>query len=415
MTATRPASLHPMPTGTLRILWGYWLSAWLLLPGAFASAENAPAGTDHEARLAALEQRIVRLEAENSALRQTAVAPKPAAATPAPKNLAASPPPVVTIAGKETKLAIGGLLQVHGETDGAPDARFAGIPSRFQLRRLRVSFAGSFAEDVNVKVEAEMGNAGIAGTSGARGQLTDAFAGWSKSPELKLQVGQFKSPFGYEQLLSDAKTLFVERSLTNDRLTVGRQIGAMASGDVLGSRLNYALGLFNGNGTNTGINDNDAFMTVGRLAATVITGSAEQNPWRCLAGINYFTNNDKAAFVGRRTGYGAHVQVVAAPFEFVAEWLRNDFAPANGADWSGEGWYGYGAWNLGVQWQAVARFDHYNSNIGTATISTREWTWGVNYLLRGDDLKLSLDYIYGEQPAIMPADGKLIGRVQVVF
>ena len=54
--------------------------------------------------------------------------------------------------------------------------------------------------------------------------IADAFVAWTKYEAANLQLGQFKTPFGYDQLVPDAKTLFVERTLANDRLTVGRRV-----------------------------------------------------------------------------------------------------------------------------------------------------------------------------------------------
>jgi hypothetical protein len=39
----------------------------------------------------------------------------------------------------------------------------------------------------------------------------------------------------------------------------------------------------------------------------------------------------------------------------------------------------------------------------------------VNYLIRGDDLKLSLDYLSGSQPTPAPHGDRVIGRLQVMF
>ena len=64
----------------------------------------------------------------------------------------------------------------------------------------------------------------------------------------KIRVGQFKTPFGFEQLYSDPRLFITERSLGNDRLTQSRQLGAQVGGDVLDKRLTYAIGLFNGTG-----------------------------------------------------------------------------------------------------------------------------------------------------------------------
>lgn len=389
-----------------------------------AAAAAAPddAASAIEARFAALERRLAAIAAENTALRQTveadarlikqlvAQAGKAAEAKPAPA-------PAVTIGGKESKLTLSGLMQVVGEAGGAPDARFAGLGDRFQLRRLRVAFAGAFAEDIAFKIESEFGNAAIAGNAAYRAQIVDAFVTWTKYPAFKLQAGQFKTPFGYEQLISDPKTFFVERTLTNDKLTVGRQIGALASGDLLDRRLAYSLGLFNGNGVNNGANDNSKFMSSGRLAAVAFDGKRGGRTVRWTVAGNFFNTADKGAFTGRRTGYGLDMQLVAGPAEFGAEWLRNVNRPVTGPSVTAAGWNACTVWNVTPRWQAVLRYDDFDSNTALPNTTTREWTYGLNYLLKGDDLKFSLNYLRGDTPTPAPSPnaGRLIGRVQVVF
>lgn len=370
-----------------------------------------------ENRFIAMERRLEELSAENAALRRAVAADHMIIDRLAGRedNAATERKPGVGFAGKETKLVLGGTVQVFGETGGAPDARYAGIGDRFQLRRLRVAFAGAFAESVDFKVESDFGNAAIAGATGSRGQLTDAYVAWSKYPAFKLQAGQFKTPFGYEQLVADSRTLFVERSLANDRLTVGRQIGAMVSGCPVVSGLTYAFGVFNGNGVNTGANDNAKFMTAGRVTAVLLQPKGGAWPVAWSVGSNFFNTVDKGAFTGRRTGFGFDTQVATGPAQFGFEWLRNDCHPVSGAPVDGDGWYAFSAWNLSRRWQLLLRSDTYDSNVDRPDTTSHEWTYGITYFLNGDDLKLSLNYLRGYGPGPGPGAGRLIGRLQVVF
>ena len=56
-------------------------------------------------------------------------------------------------------------------------------------------------------------------------QLTDAYINWNHFDFANVKAGQFKTPFGYEQLYADPKLFTIERTSANDRLTVSRQIG----------------------------------------------------------------------------------------------------------------------------------------------------------------------------------------------
>lgn len=376
------------------------LLVWLLV---LVTGTSASAATD-DARLAALEKRIDELALENKALRQQL-------GTIAGKGDAA----FARAAGKESKFVIGGFLQANAESGDAPDARFTGIADRFLLRRMRINFAALFTEQVAFKVEADFGGNSISPRTGLNGQLTDAYAAWTKYPAAHVRLGQFKTPFGFEQLVSDTKTFMIERSLSNDRLTVGRQVGAMLGGDLAGNRLSYSLGVFNGTGTNTSSNDNEKFMTSGRLGVVAHEGRHHDLPVKLSVATNFFSTVDKGAFIGRRTGYGADAQLVVGPGEFHAEWLRNDLHPVTGRATQAEGWALLSVWNVTKRWQTAVRFESYDSNAALPNTTTDTWTFGVNYLLKGDDLKLSLNYLAGRQPPPARDGGRFLGRMQVVF
>lgn len=377
--------------------------AGLALLGVVGSPGSGGAATVDE-RLAALERQVVDLAAENQVLRARLTGGSDQA-----------PPVQVRPEGRETGLSLGGLMQVQGESGGAPDARFAGLSDRFQLRRMRVALAGAFAESMLFKVEADFGNAAIAGKSGASGQITDACVTWTRYPALNLRAGQFKTPFGYEQLIADPKMIFIERTLSNDRLTVGRQIGAQASGEILPKVLCYSFGAFNGSGTNTGANDNAKFMKSGRMMATIFSGVLAGQAARWTTAGNFFNTLDRGAFTGRRTGYGFDTQASWGPAQVGAEWLRNDQHPVAGSPVAGEGWYLFGAWNFSRFWQGAVRYEEYDAGTPRVDATTREWTYGLNYLLKGDDLKLMFDYQQGRPPAPAAPAHRLFGRMQVVF
>ena len=123
-------------------------------------------------------------------------------------------------------------MQANAEFGRAPDSRFTGIFNRVLLRRARLTLKGSFAEGFEFTLQPDFGNNSIAGVSGYRAQLADMFLAWTKYDAANIQVGQFKTPFGYEQLLADTKVLTTERSLPNDSLTVSRREGQQSSGEL---------------------------------------------------------------------------------------------------------------------------------------------------------------------------------------
>lgn len=359
-----------------------------------ASAETV------EERLAALEKRLGAVEAENKSLR---------------RQLGSADTAVVVANGREEKLSVGGFVHAHYESGPAPDARFAGVNDRFLLRRARMNVAGNFAENIAFKVEADFGNNSISNRSGASGQLTDVFVAWTKFPAASVRLGQFKSPFGFEQLTSDTRTLTVERALPSDRLTLGRQIGAALYGDAADKRVNYTLGVFNGTGTNMGGNDSQKYLWAGRVSGIAYQGTVSTTKVKLSAGVNAFTTEDKGAFTGRRTGTGVDAQFAVGPAELLGEWLRNDLHPFAGRATAMEGWSLLNVVSITKQVQSIVRYETFDGNTATSNTTTHVWTFGFNYLLKGDDVKFSLNYLIGSQPAPAADGGRFLGRVQVIF
>lgn len=356
-----------------------------------------PAATSLEERVAALEQQLATLAAENAALRAAAAPAKDAAA------------PVVA-GGKASKLILGGFVQLQAETGDAPDSRFAGVNDRFLVRRARLNVRGAFGKDFGFKLESDFGANTLGVTSGTRAQLTDAYVEWLAHPEASLRLGQFKTPFGWEQLMSDTTNPFIERSLPNDRLTVSRQIGAMLFGSAAEKRVEYSAGVFNGNGVNTSNNDTDDFMLAARLAATVWQGRFHDQAARWSVGVNAF--GDEAAT--RRTGWGLDTQLQLHPLTLRAEWLANSLDPAGGAGTDADGWSLVATWSLGDTWLLTARYETYDPNTAVSGNETDTLTFGLNRFILRQDIAVSLDYLAGDA-RFGGGDDRLLGRLQVVF
>jgi phosphate-selective porin len=66
------------------------------------------------------------------------------------------------------------------------------------------------------------------GTSGSRTAFsaTDIWINWHQFPAAQVKIGQYKAPFGLEQLTPDTTLLTIERTLPTGAITPDRQIGA---------------------------------------------------------------------------------------------------------------------------------------------------------------------------------------------
>src|SRR5213082_1060375 len=257
------------------------------------------------ARLEKLEQAVDQLQKRNAELesevkslkKQTASASQPAAPgktktqitydgkTYVEKTVAAEEKPKVyaEVRGSEFKLTIGGFIQVNFE-DGdvsAFEGRFGStaLKDRFRLRRARINMTGEFAENFDFKIEGDFENSDGISSSRTAFSGTDIFLNWHQFPEAQIKIGQWKAPFGLEQITPDTKLFIIERSLPTGALTPERQIGAQIWGKPFTNiwpeqkdLLTYYAGIFNGNGRNVTNNDNNNFMYVGRLELMPLHG-----------------------------------------------------------------------------------------------------------------------------------------------
>lgn len=342
-----------------------------------------------EERLAALETQVQELRRENAELRKALGLE----VKPAPARAAVQPAAATAAAVK-----VGGLIQAQSEIGDRGDSRFSDDHDRVYLRRARVNVGGTLLEDFDFRIETELAGT-LANSSGLRAALTDGYVHWTRYPQATVRIGQFKTGYGFEQLESDARLFVPERSLANDRLTLGRQLGVQLMGDLLDKRVSYMAGAFNGNGANSSGNDDERFLTLARVAAVPFEG------WSI--GINGYRSRD--ANGGERTGWGADTQFTAGPFELWAEYL----AGAAGID-AGGGYVQASYYLIPKRLQAVAKRERFDPN-SAAGSDTTTGTWlGLNYHLKGHDLKLQLFY-YGTDTPGVEHQNKVVARVQTVF
>jgi phosphate-selective porin OprO/OprP len=137
----------------------------------------------------------------------------------------------------------------------------------FRIRRAKLKFEGWFYQPW-LQYEVQMNWPGI--SSSNLGQyLEDANINWDVTKGKKLfmiKVGQYKVPFGLQELISSGSQQLVDRSLVSNVYFRGRDTGATVWGVLGNNKLEYRAGLFNGAGLTRSINDNDKFQYNARVS-----------------------------------------------------------------------------------------------------------------------------------------------------
>jgi len=364
--------------------------------------------------------------------------------------------------GPELKLVLGGYVQINFE-DGdvlAFQGNFGqtALKDRFRLRRARINLTGDFAEQFDFKIEGDFGQSDGINANRTAFSGTDIFVNWHQFAEANVKAGQWKAPFGLEQLTPDPTLIIIERSLPTGAITPERQIGVQLWGKPFANIwpdgkdfLTYYAGIFNGNGRNTSVNDNNNFMYVGRLESTLFQGvfgkdsylklgadilnSRDDKGTNISPSLNLLVNSDGSLspFVlpgaDERTAWSVDAWLKMGPFDLIGEYLQEHVngrtvngVPPGFADFTTNGFYITAAYFLipkklqvAVQWQDLNPGQMGNDGIHSIT-------GGLNYYIHGDDLKLMVDYIHtwSDFREANPEFGQddfdeVIGRVQVMF
>src|SRR6266446_368492 len=369
----------------------------------------------------------------------------------------------VTPRASEFKLVLGGYIQVNLE-DGevsAFEGRFGqtALKDRFRLRRARINLTGDFAENFDFKIEGEFENSDGISSNRTDFSGTDIFVNWHQFPEANVKVGQWKAPFGLEQITPDTKILTIERSLPTGALTPERQIGVQVWGKPLTNLwpeqkdfLTYYAGIFNGNGRNIATNDNNNFMYVGRIELLPWQGKVLGQDSTLKLGGDILSSRDDAGTnisqalnlkvnadgsltpftlpsADERTAWSLDAWLNVGPFDLIGEYFQEDVdgrtvagVPPRFADFEPSGWYVQGSYFLiPKKVQAVVKWEALNpgqfGNDGIHSI-----TGGLNYYIHGDSIKLMINYVHtwSDFREANPQFGddqfdEVIARLQVMF
>lgn len=81
----------------------------------------------------------------------------------------------------------------------------------------------------------------------------------------RAHIGQFKPPFGAQEMTSSGNQMFVDRALVSNNFFRGRETGVALWGATAGSKIEWRVGMFNGNGLTRTVNDNDKFQYNARV------------------------------------------------------------------------------------------------------------------------------------------------------
>ncbi len=146
-----------------------------------------------------------------------------------------------TIKNKNAELSLSNRVQIRF-TEEMPEV--GDDKGSFRIRRAKTKFEG-WAYTKNLTYELQLNWADSANV------LEDAVVNYdfTKGKKLfQLKAGQFKVPFGRQELTSSGSQQFVDRAAVSNTFARGRDIGIQLWGTPLAGQVDWRFGIFNGNG-----------------------------------------------------------------------------------------------------------------------------------------------------------------------
>lgn len=273
------------------------------------------------------------------------------------------------------------LLRIRGDIHA--DGRFfvnGDLPDgaeSFFIRRVRLNVQGTIYDRFVFRI---MPNFGM-----GRAELHDAYIEARFAPFFGVRMGKFKTPVGLEFLQSPNSMFFAERAYPAT-LVPNRDAGILLHGSVLGQRLDYAAGVFNGtvDGGSVDADLDDSKDFVVRLFARVLEGS----------GLGL------AATAGRREGNTAQANLAAyrtsgrQTFFQYRGGTGGVYADGQSVRLVPQGYYFTGPLGFIAEY-ALSRQD-VATDTDAATLTHRAWQVAGGYVLTGE--RSSYDGLRPDRP-----------------
>src|SRR5271166_1084246 len=205
---------------------------------------------------------------------------------------------LLSSADGDYKLRVGGYIQADGRYF---TTKTRGTGSTFIIRRARPILEGTIAKYYDFKFMADFGQGSTT--------LQDAYIGTNFFKGFRTRTGQFKEPVSLERLQDDRYLTFAERAL-HVNIVPDRDLGTMFWGDVLGDRLTYQLGVFNGvpdNVATANFDMNNSKDFAGRFLAHPFHGSGFEALDQFGLGLSGTYGEERTSAVGASSITGGNV------------------------------------------------------------------------------------------------------------
>ena len=322
----------------------------------------------------------------------------------------------------------------------------SGDGPNFSVPRARVIFAGNAgAENVKYKLEIDASTQSTQDTDldatepseQKDARVKDAYVDYGVTESGSIRFGQYKFPFGREELISDSNGQLVEKSIASQAYSPKREPGISWQGKGPDGAFEYEFAAANGDGENEPNSADDITVPAGQTGDGLRYGA--RFVWyplgemkydtpafqtldggsRLALGVEYMINKD-ASFLNTVSAalpsggtdadtLGFEAQWMTGPVSVLAEYYDRTTNPDGGPNNDDHGYTLQAGWFFAPKdWEVAARLSEVDqtddSLLGAAAAKTKEKTIGINRYIDGQNGKWMLDYVMLDNETVPDQD-----------
>lgn len=201
----------------------------------------------------------------------------------------------------------------------------------------------------------------------------------------EFSLGRRKIPITEEGYQGSSQLDFVERARITRTFSDRRETGLFYKGE-FGEHVGAHISLTNGAPANV-VNYDKAMFGAARVDIKPMAGLlfGASGGTRVGGSVNQIQRDIVNGFLK----YG---NVAGMPLGFEAEYLSATIGAAGKPTVKADGYYATVTYTIATKYQFAVRYDFIDRNKDVAGNQVKTWTGGFNYLIKGNNVKLSLDY-----------------------
>lgn len=233
--------------------------------------------------------------------------------------------------------------------------------------------------------------------------FADMYIATNKIPHHRIMVGHTRPPVGMEGAYGPFVLPFLARSQISRNFGTVRKLGARISGDY--SLLGYDFGVYSSDTYFQEFFPGAEF--IGRVDLKPL-GKTDGKYGKLLIGGSMDAGHRDNNFCV----VGAHIQYDYKRFMANFEWAQaNGYNGPSGfsTDKHASGFYATLGYMLTKKLQIIARYDEFDPNREISNNNQREYTVGLNYFIKGQGLRLILNYVFCQNDAAKDSHRIMLG------